>query len=315
MLDIHQIRPQETKVKRVFGYARVSTDSQSVDSQVHAIQQRFPDATVYSDLAVSAFTTPLNKRPAGKALLSQVQAGDMIVAVRPDRLFRSLQDAANQIAEVHRRGAFLMFLDSGSRSDTILGKLLLQVLCMFAELESAETGRSLRHARLAMIASGSDSLDSLLPQPLQQKTSKDKRHACMWRFVPPPDRRGIFNTLLVEMRKGIPFLQASRFAANLWLSQNGLPVIPRRNRVTRKAYLAALKKSPQTLLVKRVIKYLENSPAECVQPPGPSGDICRQNAEKFLRAYHTYKNPEDALIAAIAPDMASAVEAVSNLTN
>jgi DNA invertase Pin-like site-specific DNA recombinase len=85
-------------VQRAFGYARVSTDQQadsgiSLDEQRRKIEARCSEngwnlERIYVDAGVSG-STPLARRPEGAKLLAVLRPGDVVIAARMDRCFRS----------------------------------------------------------------------------------------------------------------------------------------------------------------------------------------------------------------------------------
>src|SRR4051812_13945102 len=58
-------------------------------------------------------SVPLNDRPAGGALLAKLKAGDIVIAAKLDRCFRSALDALNVAEQLKRRGVKLHLLDLG----------------------------------------------------------------------------------------------------------------------------------------------------------------------------------------------------------
>ena len=68
---------------------------------------RYPEREfiLWSDPGQSAWSIPLGQRKAGHAMLEALQPGDVIVAAKFDRLFRSMRDTHNQIAELQNEGS------------------------------------------------------------------------------------------------------------------------------------------------------------------------------------------------------------------
>jgi len=101
---------------RVHGYVRVSTPEQAgVDRLSLSIQEqeirevarsRYPEREfiLWSDPGRSAWSIPLSRRKAGREMLEALQPGDIIVAAKFDRLFRSMRDTHNQFAEFQEKG-------------------------------------------------------------------------------------------------------------------------------------------------------------------------------------------------------------------
>jgi len=68
---------------------------------------------------VSRAPTPLYQRPEGQKMLAHVQKGDVIVASKLDRIFRSASDALSTIERWRRKGIDLVICDIGIEPDLI----------------------------------------------------------------------------------------------------------------------------------------------------------------------------------------------------
>ena len=79
----------------IFGYARVSTDGQSVAAQVAGLRAAGA-GTVFREVASGAKTDRAQLRKAIAAL----QAGDVLMVTRLDRLARSTRDLLNTLAAI-----------------------------------------------------------------------------------------------------------------------------------------------------------------------------------------------------------------------
>ena len=71
----------------IYGYARVSTDGQSVDAQVRQLAPRRCEK-VFREVASGAKTDRAQLR----RVLDQLDAGDVLMVTRLDRLARSTRD-------------------------------------------------------------------------------------------------------------------------------------------------------------------------------------------------------------------------------
>ncbi len=85
-------------VMRKVGYARVSTNEQHLDLQLAALRGIRCDL-IFTDQGISGATFD---RPGLTEALSVVEAGDMLVVWRLDRLGRSLIDLINVINDLGR---------------------------------------------------------------------------------------------------------------------------------------------------------------------------------------------------------------------
>src|ERR1700738_3691462 len=87
------------QIMTVYGYARVSTDGQTLasqDAQLHAAGC----AKVYSEKASGARTD----RPELAKLLKRLEPGDVLMVTRLDRLARSTRDLLNILDTVAKAG-------------------------------------------------------------------------------------------------------------------------------------------------------------------------------------------------------------------
>ena len=78
-----------------YGYARVSTDGQSVDAQVRQLTKA-GCKKVFREVASGAKADRAQLR----RLLDQLEAGDVLTVTRLDRLARSTRDLLNTLAAI-----------------------------------------------------------------------------------------------------------------------------------------------------------------------------------------------------------------------
>jgi DNA invertase Pin-like site-specific DNA recombinase len=83
-----------------YGYARVSTDGQSVDAQMRTLRAGGA-RQVFRETASGAKTDRANLR----RVINRLQAGDVLMVTRLDRLARSTRDLLNTLAEITGRKA------------------------------------------------------------------------------------------------------------------------------------------------------------------------------------------------------------------
>jgi DNA invertase Pin-like site-specific DNA recombinase len=115
----------------IYGYARVSTDGQSVDAQVAALTAAGAEK-VFREVASGAKTDRAQLR----RLLDQLDAGDVLTVTRLDRLARSTRDLLNTLAAITGKEAgFRSLGDTWADSTTPHGRLMLTVLGGLAEFE------------------------------------------------------------------------------------------------------------------------------------------------------------------------------------
>jgi DNA invertase Pin-like site-specific DNA recombinase len=131
----------------MYGYARVSTDGQTLTAQ-EAQLQAVGCAKVYSEKASGAKTD----RSALAKALARVEQGDVLVVTRLDRLARSTRDLLNTLDTITKKGAgFRSLADTWADTTTPHGRLLLTVLGGLAEFERelirARTGEGRARAK------------------------------------------------------------------------------------------------------------------------------------------------------------------------
>jgi DNA invertase Pin-like site-specific DNA recombinase len=131
----------------IYGYARVSTDGQSLasqDAQLHAAGC----AKVYSEKVSGAKTD----RAELAKLLKRLGDGDVLMVTRLDRLARSTRDLLNILDMIAKAGAgFKSLTDTWADTTTAHGRLMLTVLGGLAEFERelilARTGDGRKRAQ------------------------------------------------------------------------------------------------------------------------------------------------------------------------
>ena len=122
----------------IYGYARVSTDGQSVDAQVKQLRAAGAE-TVFRETASGARSDRAQLRRA----LAQLGKGDVLTVTRLDRLARSTRDLLNTLDTIAKAGAgFRSLGDAWADTTSAHGRLMLTILGGLAEFE-----RELIHAR------------------------------------------------------------------------------------------------------------------------------------------------------------------------
>jgi len=115
----------------IFGYARVSTDGQSVDAQVKQLRAAGAEK-VFRETASGVKS---DRRELARALKA-LGGGDTLLVTRLDRLARSTRDLLNTLDTVAKAGAgFRSLADTWADTTTPHGRLMLTVLGGLAEFE------------------------------------------------------------------------------------------------------------------------------------------------------------------------------------
>ena len=126
----------EHMVPAVFGYIRVS---QAEGESGLATQRRIlADVGLRADRIYTDVASGRNmRRPAWQQLREMLQAGDVVVVPRLDRLARNLSEGLKTIEELHEQGIHIRSLaeglDTGDGSPT--ARLMLHMLLSLAEWE------------------------------------------------------------------------------------------------------------------------------------------------------------------------------------
>ena len=111
----------------IYGYSRVSTDGQSVATQVAAGAGK-----VFREVASGAKTDRRQLRH----VLDQLAAGDVLMVTRLDRLARSTRDLLNTLTVIAGKKAGVRSLgDTWADTNTPYGRLMLTVLGGLAGFE------------------------------------------------------------------------------------------------------------------------------------------------------------------------------------
>jgi DNA invertase Pin-like site-specific DNA recombinase len=140
--NINDFGCADVRCKMIVGYARVSTDGQTLDSQQAALVDAGCEK-VFSEKISGAITD----RPALAKAIAALADGDTLVVCKLDRLARSTRDLLNTLATVGEAGATFKSLgDQWADTTTAHGRLMLTVLGGLAEFE--------RHLILARTSEG-----------------------------------------------------------------------------------------------------------------------------------------------------------------
>jgi DNA invertase Pin-like site-specific DNA recombinase len=118
-------------VTQLYGYARVSTDGQSLTAQI---------AELKAANCTSIFQEKISGARSDRKQLAKLIAGlnkdDVLVVTRLDRLARSTRDLLNLLNDIAKKGAgFKSLRDTWADTTTAHGRLMLTVLGGLAEFE------------------------------------------------------------------------------------------------------------------------------------------------------------------------------------
>ena len=151
----------------LLGYIRVSPgDGAKEDRSTYQIQtdiieglarargvDKF-DVHIYQDSGVSG-SVKLKFRPEGARLLADMKAGDVVVASKLDRMFRSASDAIDMFEEFKARGVDLILYDiSHEPVSSGVGKLIMTILAAVGDMERIRIKERTADGRRAKKAKG-----------------------------------------------------------------------------------------------------------------------------------------------------------------
>ena len=115
----------------IYGYARVSTDGQSLAAQIAELKAA-KCAKIYREKISGA----RSDRKQLMRLITVLAKGDVLVVTRLDRLARSTRDLLNLLGTIAEKGAgFKSLRDTWADTTTAHGRLMLTVLGGLAEFE------------------------------------------------------------------------------------------------------------------------------------------------------------------------------------
>lgn len=116
-----------------YGYARVSTDDQRAEMQHAAFRKAGVDRkNIFTDKGLSGGTI---NRPALRRCLKKLEPGDTLIVWKLDRLSRNVRDFVIMADDLKERGIKLNSVSEHLDPDTTLGRAMMQIAAIFAEME------------------------------------------------------------------------------------------------------------------------------------------------------------------------------------
>jgi DNA invertase Pin-like site-specific DNA recombinase len=130
----------------VYGYARVSTDGQSLTAQIAELKAANCER-IFQEKASGA----KSDRKQLARLVASLEVGDVVVVARLDRLARSMLDLLTTLNTITKAGAgFKSLRDTWADTTTAQGRLMVNILGSLAEFERelimARTGEGRKRA-------------------------------------------------------------------------------------------------------------------------------------------------------------------------
>ena len=114
----------------IFGYARVSTSTQSYSSQLDTLND-YGCEKIYSECVSGA----KSERVEYNKMIEAMREGDVLVVYKLDRIARSLKDLIDKIQCLSDNGISFVSISDSIDTTTPQGKLMLNIIGSFAEFE------------------------------------------------------------------------------------------------------------------------------------------------------------------------------------
>ncbi len=217
----------------ILGYIRCSTADQAKDDrsslqvQTDVIEGfariRGVDkygVQIFTDAGVSG-ATKLALRPAGADLLVAMKPGDLVIASKLDRMFRSASDAIDMFEVFKAKGVDLVLFDiSNEPVSSGVGKLIMTILAAVADMERIRIKERTAEGRKAKKARGGpignvpfgyrkvgEGRAAVLEENLEEQNARQQMH------------------ILYEKRKTFGFI-AQTLAKQGLVSRAGTPYTP-----------------------------------------------------------------------------------------
>lgn len=138
----------------IYGYARVSTDAQSLETQIAALRAAGADRIFQEKVSGAR-----SDRQEIKRVIAKLDEGDLLMVTRLDRLARSTRDLLDILDRTTKVGAgFRSLSEAWADTTTPHGRLVTTIMAGFAEFERtlilARTSEGISRARARGIKLG-----------------------------------------------------------------------------------------------------------------------------------------------------------------
>ncbi|MGG5373442.1 recombinase family protein [Enterococcus sp. AZ196] len=114
----------------IFGYARVSTRGQTLETQIELLKKEKCDK-----IFTEKYTGTKMDRKEFSKLLKEMKSGDTFVATKLDRFARSTVDGLTTVQSLFKRDIRVNILNMGVIENTPTGQLILTQMLAFAQFE------------------------------------------------------------------------------------------------------------------------------------------------------------------------------------
>lgn len=113
-----------------YGYARVSTVAQDLESQIQSLESEG-----CTEIYKEKFTGTKTDRPVFNEVMALLTEGDTLVVTKLDRLARNTKEGIDVVEALFERGVRVHVLNVGLLENTTMGRFFLTTLLAVAEME------------------------------------------------------------------------------------------------------------------------------------------------------------------------------------
>lgn len=244
---------------RVFGYCRVSTNTQDAELQrkqitEHLNSRKMELTEFYSD--VCSAKLKMIERPASKELMVALRKGDTVVITRLDRAFRRTLECLQVLEDWCAKGITLHVIQFSGMSldlNSPMGKLMVQLLAAISEMERNTISERTKEALRTMKVKTKTTIGYKLVK------ITDRTRPRGYRTVEAPNHQER-ETCALLLRKRLEGLSLSELT--LWALRNKIP-----NRATGQWTIAQI-----NLWLKAAVKFQQ----EELNSDEPVGDAYKE---------------------------------------
>lgn len=144
-----RMKPKDDSGPQLIGYARVSTEDQSLQLQIDAL-----NAAGCLNIYQEKISGAAKRRPQLDLAIKDLRPGDTLVVWRLDRFARSGSQLYKRLEEIQGAGASFKSLQENFDFSTTTGRFVLGILGLVAELERQLTIERTRAGMAAQKAKG-----------------------------------------------------------------------------------------------------------------------------------------------------------------
>lgn len=177
----------------IFGYARVSTTDQNLDSQRDALTHAGAER-----LFADTITGTARSRPELDRLLEQLREGDIVIVTKYDRLARSLKDLLEIVEAFRACGAGFRSLAEDIDTTTPAGRLVFHV---FASIAQFERERIIERTKEGLDAARKRGRIGGRPRALSPSQSQEARRMRDEDLRPLPEIAELFKVSVKTIRR------------------------------------------------------------------------------------------------------------------